>query len=168
MNESPSPLSSISLAWLFPLVFICSGLFIVLVASGIIPTDPASMHAPRWVVGLVGGMFLAAGLFLLLRFIPWPGGERSIIPHLLKTALLLLTMSAFSAVFLWTGFGPGERNFQGGFSIGPLSIFGLDSKEITGRIMFGGFGVFAALLTLYYLVTQIWQLIDLLEQHREE
>jgi len=168
MDEQTSPPpGAIPLGLLFPLVFTCSGLFFILVALGIIPTDPDSLHAPEWVLGASGGMFLFVGLFMFVRFIPWPGGEQSIIRHILETALLFLTMSSFSAVFLWVGFGPGERQFQSSVSLGPLSIFGMDSKEATGRIMFGGFGVFATLITVYYLVTHIWKLIDLIN-HRLE
>ncbi len=169
MNENTSPpAGTLPIGWLFPLVFTCSGLFVILVALGVIPTSPESMDAPAWVVGIAGGMFFFVGLFLFVRFIPWPGGEQSIARHILETATLFLMLSSFSTLFLWVGFGPGERQFQSSVSFGPLSVFGLDSKEATGRLMFGGFGVLVSLATVYYLVTQIWKLIDLINRRREQ
>lgn len=50
----------------FSLPFILAGLAIILLAAGVIPAPASSFHAPRFVVGLVGGIFLAAGLLVLV------------------------------------------------------------------------------------------------------
>ena len=44
---------------------IFSGLFILGIASGIVPTDPGSVHAPMWLVTLCGILFLIGGIAAL-------------------------------------------------------------------------------------------------------
>jgi DNA-binding beta-propeller fold protein YncE len=44
--------------------FFLAGLFIVLVAADWIHVDPSTIHAPRWVLGICGGMFAVTGLGL--------------------------------------------------------------------------------------------------------
>ena len=43
------------------------GLGICLVALRVVPVDEASVHAPDWVILLAGGVFVSAGLAILLR-----------------------------------------------------------------------------------------------------
>jgi len=54
-------------ALLFSLPFVGFGTWIVLVAAGIAPISTGSMNAPPWVVGVAGGTFGGAGLFLMLH-----------------------------------------------------------------------------------------------------
>lgn len=54
-------------ALIFGTPFFGMGLFIVLMAADVIEAEPGSLHAPRWVVGLAGGIFLLAGLSLLVH-----------------------------------------------------------------------------------------------------
>jgi len=51
---------------LFGLPFIGAGVAIMLIAADVIKVDPDSIHAPRWVLGLVGFIFFAPGLFISL------------------------------------------------------------------------------------------------------
>ncbi len=46
---------------LFGLLFIAVGTGVILLAAGVIPSDEANFHAPRWLVGVIGGLFAAAG-----------------------------------------------------------------------------------------------------------
>ena len=44
-----------------------AGLLITAVAAGVIPTEPASVHAPPWVVATAGGIFLVVGVWVLAQ-----------------------------------------------------------------------------------------------------
>lgn len=51
------------------LSFLCfvMGALPVVIALGVIPADPADIHAPLWVIGMAGGLFWLAALALLAR-----------------------------------------------------------------------------------------------------
>ena len=42
----------------------------------------------------------------------------------------------FASIASWIAFGPGEREFSGGASAGPVSVGG-SGGETVGRVMFG-------------------------------
>ncbi len=44
-----------------------AGLLITAVAAGVIPTEPASVHAPPWVVATAGEIFLVVGVWVLAQ-----------------------------------------------------------------------------------------------------
>ena len=46
-------------------VFTATGAWIVLIGTKTIPVDPASVHAPYWVLTMAGGCFAGAGLYVL-------------------------------------------------------------------------------------------------------
>lgn len=54
-------------ALIFGVPFFGVGVFVVLLAMGVVEAQPGSLHAPPWVVGLAGGIFLLAGLSLLVH-----------------------------------------------------------------------------------------------------
>jgi hypothetical protein len=56
-------------------------------------------------------------------------------------------VTAFASVFDWIAFGPGERHFGGGLSIGPV-LTSSASSELSGRIWFGIAGVLISCLAL--------------------
>jgi hypothetical protein len=58
---------------LFGLVFVAVGGAVIALSAGWIPSDESSFHAPRWMVGCIGGMFAGAGfvaVYMGLRG-PW-------------------------------------------------------------------------------------------------
>ncbi len=124
----------------FGVVAIAAGLAPMALAIGLITPRPGSMRAPEWVVFLAGCTFFLFGWLILLP-------ERWV-----KTRGFLggVLLTGFAAVFDWIGFGPGERHFSGGFSIGPLSTSG-SSSELTGRVVFG---IAAASMSL--LAVWVW------------
>jgi hypothetical protein len=128
------------------------GLFIILVSVDIIHADPESIHAPRWVLTLAGMMFTFVGFHLLSTNLLSPGEQRTPIIQWVQYFLLLGMLTAFSVVFLWVGFGSGEREFSSSGSFLFITISG-EGNELIGRIVFGGGGVFAALITAYYAYT---------------
>ena len=89
-----------------------AGLAPMALATGLLTPSPGNMRAPEWVVFLAGCTFFLSGWLILLP-------ERWI-----KTRgfLGVVLLTGFAAVFDWVSFGPGERHFSGGLSIGPLSI----------------------------------------------
>jgi hypothetical protein len=122
----------------FGLVAMAAGLAPMVFAMGLITPGPGSMRAPEWVVFLAGCTFFLAGWLILLP-------ERWV-----KTRgfLGVVLLSGFAAVFDWVSFGPGERHFSGGLSIGPLFSSGA-SDELTGRVVFGIAAASMSLLALW-------------------
>ena len=98
----------------FGLVAMAAGLAPMALATGLLTARPGSMRAPEWVVFLAGCTFFLAGWLILLpeRWVKARG------------FLGVVLLSGFAAVFDWISFGPGERQFSGGLSIGPLSTLG--------------------------------------------
>ena len=119
------------------LVFVLAGLPIMAVATGLITPKPGSMHAPSWVVFLAGSSFSLAGIMILM-----PDTSAK-----LRGFVGAVFMTAFASIFVWIAFGPGERRFSGGFSIGPL-FSSSSSSEMEGRI---AFGIAAVLLSAFAL-----------------
>jgi hypothetical protein len=122
----------------FGLVAMAAGLMPMAFAMGLITPRPGSMRTPEWVVFLAGSTFFLAGWLILLP------------EHWVKTRdfLGVVLLSGFAAVFDWISFGPGERQFSGGLSIGPLFSSGA-SDEVTGRIVFGLAAALMSLLALW-------------------
>jgi hypothetical protein len=119
------------------LVFVLAGLPIMALATGLITPRLGSMHAPPWVVFLAGVSFSLVGLLILL---PDTMGK-------FRGFLGAVFMVGFASIFVWIAFGPGERRFSGGFSIGPLFTSSA-SSEMEGRIVFG---IAAVLLSAFAL-----------------
>lgn len=131
-----SPLVGLAMGGLFASV----GLTIVFVSLGWIPVDPSSVHAPMWVLGLAGLVFMLPGLLMGYYGVrngltrdgttivekPWGG------PGWFVGAVMI---SAFGAMGLWVGFGDGPRQFSGG----------LTGSEGEGRFVFGLMGILCTL-----------------------
>ncbi len=149
------------------LVFVLAGSIIVLLALDIIPVNPESLEAPRWVVGAAGAMFFFLGLLVFAQGIAGPGGEQVILFQWVQYMLTLGALISFSSVFIWAGLGAGERQFQSSGSIGPIGISG-QGDDLLGRCMFGGFGLLVAVLTLFYALNRPLQLLGINFEDRED
>jgi len=112
------------------------GVFICAAATRWIDLPPAP-GVPLWIVGLAGAVFVLAGMAVALP-------QRT---SRLQDVLGALLFTAFATVGLWIGFGPGQRKFSGGLSVGPVA-FGGESNEMVGRIAFGAMGVLVLLIAL--------------------
>ena len=155
MTENPSPTPGwIQYAFLFVFaaIFSFAGLFILLAAFDVIALDPGSIHAPRWVLAAAGLMFLLGGFMIILRGTEGHG-EKDSFHQWAEYFVIGGMMLAFSAVFLWVGFGSGERRFQTETSFGPVTTYG-EGDALTGRCLFGTFGLATMLGTLYYIVSR--------------
>jgi hypothetical protein len=125
------------------LLFVVVGLPIMALAIGLIAPRAGSMQAPSWVVFLAGFSFSLAGLLILVP------REMTRLHGCLGTVF----MAVFASIFDWVAFGPGERHFSGGVSIGPM-FTSSTSSELGGRIMFG---VPAVLMSVWALwVAIVW------------
>jgi hypothetical protein len=110
-------------AWL-GWIFVVVGLLIVAVATGIIPSDPTKFHAPKWLVGLIGGMFSLAGVKLITYHRP----------EISRWTMPVL-VAGFAVVGLWVGLFGEAAAFSGG--IGFLSP---EANVLLARCFFAGFG----------------------------
>lgn len=115
--------------WIGPLSMLI-GLVIGGVGVGIIPAPEESFNAPRWVVGLCGLVFFAAGFRV----------QTVHRPEISRWALLVL-VACFAAIGLWVGlFGEAEA-FGGG-----SSLLSTESNVSVARWIFTGGGAACALL----------------------
>lgn len=132
---------------LIGLVAMSAGLTIVAAAMGILPAPEQSFHAPHWVVGLAGMVFVFAGTIfltpaLIAGFLPadqhTPAQKKAI--KLLQKILGTLLLTSFAAVPLWIGFGPGERTFGSSTGFSGLTSHGA-GNETAGRAVFAAAGL---------------------------
>ncbi len=116
------------------LLFLLTGWAIVLVAMGVIPVPEKSFEAPRWVVGVLGAVFLVGGFALLLM------AAEGVVPEALRQGglylVVLVMVGGFALVFNWAAFGSGERAFSGSFSLF-FFTFSPGSGDFQGRLAFG-------------------------------
>jgi hypothetical protein len=128
-SSKPAPQTGQELAPWMGVVAILAGLFPIAAATGIIQVDPDSMHAPRWVIGSVGGFFALTGVAILIR------------RQTFLTALILpIMLTLFASVFCWVGLGPGEREFDGG-----LPFVGAEFNNWIARGLFSLMGILMGL-----------------------
>ena len=149
-------------AWLLCLFTSGMGLFIILVAAGLIPAEERSFHAPRWIVGAAGLAFVLAGLAILT--IPRggslePAGRVTLISSLLGGSIVGL----LALIINWIAFGPGERRFSGGLALPFLSV-SAPAGEWSGR---AAFGVGALLMDLVVVCLAVRGARQLVRRRRE-
>jgi hypothetical protein len=135
------------------------GSFIILSAFNIIHTAGINPDNPPIVIAAAGMVFFLAGLITLMGSIFSPEDLHLPVMLWLQFLLILAVMAVFSSVFLWTGFGPGERTFQTSTSVGPISTHGQGNATM-GRILFGGFGLLSGLATAWYAYAQVKNLVN--------
>ncbi len=168
-NTSSSDLSTNPVFMLlFGGLFACVGGFFVLVALGILPSPPEAFAVPRGVVALAGAMFMFAGMMIILRGVFSPAAQQTALYQWLQYIATLGMLGSFSAVFTWVGLGPGEREFSGSASIGPIAFFTGDASALMGRCLFGGFGLFIALATVWYAVVAPLRILGVWPSRTEE
>lgn len=153
-NNSSNGPQGLLASMVFGGLFFLAGSFIVLIAADIIHADPSSFNAPRWVVGAAGGVFMLAGILVALHGSFGPGGMQTKLYLWLQFLFGMGLMVLFSSVFLWVGFGPGEREFSSSTTIGPITTSGSGNVSM-GRIMFGGGGVLMVFFTIAMAFSQL-------------
>ena len=102
------------------------GLGIVALGVVYLVQDPRKLVSGEVAALPAGVAFAAGGAMLALP-------ERLVRTRALVGALLI---TAFALTGDWIAFGPGERQFSGGFSSGPVAVH-LSPGETLGRVVFG-------------------------------
>ena len=153
-NNGPQGLLS---SMIFGGIFFLAGSFIVMISADIIHADPSSFNAPRWVVGAAGGIFMLAGMLVAIQGSFGPDGMQTKLYLWLQFLIGLAFMALFSSVFLWVGFGPGEREFSTSTSIGLVSTSGSGSVS-SGRLIFGAAGLLMVFFTIAMAISNLRKL----------
>ena len=135
------------------------GSFIMLTAFDIIPSPPINPENPRILIAAAGLVFFLAGLLTLMGSIFSPEELRLPVLLWIQFLLVLAVMATFSGLFVWTGFGPGERSFQTSTTLGPVTTYGQGNATL-GRILFGGFGLLSSLATAWYAYAQTKNMVN--------
>ncbi len=126
-------------------MFLIGG-FLVGIATGWVQTDPSSIHAPLWVLGAAGMVFILAGLMILLA-----GNERL---AWLNNIVIWLFVVCLAVPFNWVAFGAGERQFRGTSTVMGAASSGAAS-ESEGRMIFG---IIAVVIDLVVVLVPLWAL----------
>lgn len=87
----------------FGLLCVAAGILPVLASFDIGPLGRAAINGPAWLGAAAGGVFIIAGIALLLG----EDGSRS--DHPLSYVLLACVLGALAATANWIAFGPGPR-----------------------------------------------------------
>ncbi len=97
----------------FGAAFAGPGILLVGVGTHLVEVDPATVHAPYWLIGMLGGMFALVGFWLATQGTFMEAGLKLVVgPAILIGMLVALH---------WVAFGPGVRQCSGGISIPFLS-----------------------------------------------
>lgn len=133
----------------------CLGLYFVLVGSTLlpIPGGPRNLHAPLWVVALIGAAFMLAGITAVLQGIGGANAAGELpaeAPRALRVAQYVFGVAlfaSFAALGAWVAFFGDARHFAGGL---PLLAHG--ANVMLARVLFGVCAVATAAATLAYAV----------------
>lgn len=152
--------------------FFLAGTAILFVALGWIEVDASSVHAPRWVLGVCGGIFALTGMvtfyYGFVNGVAGRGGRRSgrertgrdedgfYVGGWLLGLVLCVGMAVVAG---WIAFGPGEREFSGSVGVGGLEAGGSGGGETLGRWVFGFGAVLTGGFAIYGLIYGLRKLL---------
>jgi hypothetical protein len=134
------------------------GTYPVLAGLGVVHMSPTP-GTPAWVVVATGGMFVLAGLAIIVDYgmagaSPVDGSLPDSAPFFLKVTQYVLGLAIVGlmfAVFAWIAFGAGQRQFSSSISLPFWSSSGR-SSERSGRI---AFGIGAVLMGLFLVLAAV-------------
>ena len=134
----------------FGLLIAVMGGFVMAIGTELIVVDPSKIHAPMWVITMVGFVFWLAGLMVAL-----PATWQMFCTWVLTPILLI----CFLSVFYWVGFfGEDIECTSSTF------LFGFSSGERKASCRM--FGYFAVLATVGFGAAFLHHLYRTLMQHR--
>ena len=114
------------------LLVIATGVAPVLDALEVFPGSAARMNAPRWVVLLAGGLFVMAGMYVLLLGATGEAAARSF-----GTVVGVALFAGLAAIVHWIAFGGGDRSDCSG-GISALGVgFSSSVPDLECRAAFG-------------------------------
>ena len=102
------------------LIAIACGGFALLVAAGVLPMETAH-DTPMWVIGLIGMMFVIAGIMIFLR-----NHSRAL------DFFAAIILASFTLITGWIAFFASPEGFSGGIPFLPR-----DMNVTLARVMFG-------------------------------
>jgi hypothetical protein len=123
-------------------------------AAGAIPigaaflADDAKFHGPRWLVGMVGGMFVLAG-GMIVRTARLGAAGRSVTPDVVGASLGVLLTSGFTVLSAWALFfsgGPRAWSVSGGL---PLWLLPAWVGDVLFYVLMGICALLCVVMTLY-------------------
>ena len=149
VDEEPLPIGlAIALRSLVGGFFIVPALLLIGSSLGVMDVIPWASRIPVWLSLLIGLPFIAMGAMIASGLRSFGEEDKSVSPGI-KLVLLLTFLLPLAFMFLWAGFGPGERNFQAETTFGSHSVSG-PGDELTGRIVFGCSGIFMTAVAFFY------------------
>ena len=152
-NEKPLPIGLvIALRFFFGGLFAVPGLLLIGSSLGLMDIIPWASKIPIWGALLTGLPFVSMGAMIAAGLKSFGEEDTSVSPEI-KLVLLLSFLAPLALIFLWAGFGPGEREFTVITTVDSTESTGA-GDELTGRILFGGVGIFMAVIALLYIHTQ--------------
>jgi hypothetical protein len=129
-------------AMVMGLLSMAVGMIPLLAMMGVLPHGQApSDPAPSWMGWLIGLMFVAAGILLIIRSFTGADADGALPAtgnRLLRGFYELLSLGivcSLGALFTWVAFGPGPRHFS--VSAGGFAMSTSGGGDMVGRIAFG-------------------------------
>ncbi|MEO0574000.1 MAG: hypothetical protein AAF004_00965 [Pseudomonadota bacterium] len=113
-------------------VCIVLGCFPLAIATGLMQAQPGTIHAPLWVVGLVGVIAIVAGVMVML-----PTGR-------VLDAVACLLCAGFAAVGFWLSLKAPADGFSGG-----LPFISSGANVMVARVIFGSGAVMSLIMAVY-------------------
>jgi len=150
MTDNNLP-TSVLARLLFGGIFAAPGILIMAVGTKTLEVDPSTVHAPYWLLTMIGGMFAIAGLWIISAGTP---AER-FMKVIVGPAVLIGIVTALE----WVAFGPGVRQCTGSLSI-PFVSFATIQSDMQCRIGFGFAAIIFDGLFLGAGITQLAKKMD--------
>ena len=141
--------------WIGPIIG-TAGLYFMLVGLGLLPMPggPQNLHAPLWVLLLVGLAFFLAGASMLIQ-VAGQANENGELPsgsplwlRVMQYLMGVAIFATFGMIGSWIGLGAGPREFSGG-----IPFVGAAVNETIGRFAFGAGGIMCWLGALAFPVS---------------
>jgi hypothetical protein len=118
-------------------VLMCTvlGAFLVGISCGVIPIEPTKIHAPMWLIAMMGLLFWLAGASMLLQDKPR-----------LNAFLAALMFALFGVIGGWVALKGESSQFGGGFP-----FISHATNEAFARWLFGGGAIICFAVAVYAL-----------------
>lgn len=124
------------------LLFAACGVIPILAAFDIGPFSSDEINGPPWLGLVAGGLFVVAGIMLMIgKMHPW-----------LRDGFAILILGGMAAIGNWIAFGVGERVCSGSFSFGLFFSEG-NFADLGCRIPFGLGALVVDAITIYAVVS---------------
>lgn len=132
-------------------IFVGVGALIFLVAMDVINVPPEDIHAPRWVLAVIGIVFSLAGAMVMIQGLKTMMGDHPIFKWIYN-GMVVIFMILFALPFHWVAFAPGEIEFSTSTSI-PFVSISTSGSDLSGRLAFGCGAVLIDLLLINIVIS---------------